>query len=328
LEGQLVPADDPVGRRYQEMLAGFDVVMAGTTRASAIPVLQQLPQLLSTSERLVAFVQARMTAPLKDKVVLAATPSRLMAFRDSDGSLVFEADREQLSVGEFATDAMWGNRLTLKHDGRSVTFKQLMPGPQADRIFGLSGGPDVRPNRLDLLGPKQPEDPGHPPLASLWLIALYQDRIIDHEGRHLPFGGGEVSATCDSAGNIAVTRGRNLAAKGVGTLFFGPIGLFGMGNAKHREVDSRELYLLVEGPGWAYTQQFVADVGAPLRHFAQMVNAVARQQHTHAAGPASEAPPPADPIAQLRELAALRDEGILTEDEFVDQKSRLLGGMK
>ena len=41
------------------------------------------------------------------------------------------------------------------------------------------------------------------------------------------------------------------------------------------------------------------------------------------------APPPAadggsDPIEQLKELAALKDQGILTEEEFAEQKARIL----
>ena len=42
-------------------------------------------------------------------------------------------------------------------------------------------------------------------------------------------------------------------------------------------------------------------------------------------------PPPApanggsDPIAQLKELAALRDQGVLTDEEFAAQKARILG---
>ena len=37
-------------------------------------------------------------------------------------------------------------------------------------------------------------------------------------------------------------------------------------------------------------------------------------------------PPPApDPIAQLKELAALRDQGILTDEEFTAQKTKILG---
>ncbi|NLT05063.1 MAG: SHOCT domain-containing protein [Solirubrobacterales bacterium] len=50
---------------------------------------------------------------------------------------------------------------------------------------------------------------------------------------------------------------------------------------------------------------------------------------------AEQAPPPppapapaapaADPIAQLKELAALKDQGVLTEQEFAAQKAKLLG---
>ena len=37
-------------------------------------------------------------------------------------------------------------------------------------------------------------------------------------------------------------------------------------------------------------------------------------------------PPPApDPIEQLTRLAALKDQGILTEDEFAAQKAKILG---
>jgi Short C-terminal domain len=33
----------------------------------------------------------------------------------------------------------------------------------------------------------------------------------------------------------------------------------------------------------------------------------------------------ADPLAQLKELATLKEQGILTEEEFTAQKSRILG---
>ncbi len=41
----------------------------------------------------------------------------------------------------------------------------------------------------------------------------------------------------------------------------------------------------------------------------------------------AEAPPPpeVDPVARLKELAALRDEGILTEEEFAAEKARAMG---
>ena len=45
------------------------------------------------------------------------------------------------------------------------------------------------------------------------------------------------------------------------------------------------------------------------------------------AEPPPPPPPPAaaeDPIAKLKELASLRDQGILTDQEFADQKAKLL----
>ena len=41
--------------------------------------------------------------------------------------------------------------------------------------------------------------------------------------------------------------------------------------------------------------------------------------------PAPAAAPAEDPIAELRELAKLKEDGILTEEEFAAQKRRILG---
>ena len=40
--------------------------------------------------------------------------------------------------------------------------------------------------------------------------------------------------------------------------------------------------------------------------------------------PAPAAAPAADPIQQLKELAELKDRGVLSEQEFADQKARIL----
>lgn len=49
----------------------------------------------------------------------------------------------------------------------------------------------------------------------------------------------------------------------------------------------------------------------------------AQDPQAYAAPPPAEAAP--DPVAQLKELAELRDQGVLTEDEFAAQKAKLLG---
>jgi hypothetical protein len=43
------------------------------------------------------------------------------------------------------------------------------------------------------------------------------------------------------------------------------------------------------------------------------------------ASPPPPAAPAADPIEQLKELAALKQDGVLTEDEFAAQKAKILG---
>lgn len=43
-------------------------------------------------------------------------------------------------------------------------------------------------------------------------------------------------------------------------------------------------------------------------------------------GPPPAAAPPADLVTQLQGLAALRDQGVLTQEEFDAQKARILAG--
>jgi hypothetical protein len=54
-------------------------------------------------------------------------------------------------------------------------------------------------------------------------------------------------------------------------------------------------------------------------------DAAADQQQQDAAPPAPAPAAAEDPIKKLKELAALKDQGILTEEEFATQKARILG---
>jgi hypothetical protein len=55
-----------------------------------------------------------------------------------------------------------------------------------------------------------------------------------------------------------------------------------------------------------------------------VVGLARRQAKAQQAG-ADQPATPADAIAQLKELAALKERGILTEEEFTAQKARILG---
>jgi hypothetical protein len=50
------------------------------------------------------------------------------------------------------------------------------------------------------------------------------------------------------------------------------------------------------------------------------------QEVAPAPAPAPAAAPEQDTITQLKELAALKDQGILTEEEFAAQKAKILAG--
>jgi hypothetical protein len=59
--------------------------------------------------------------------------------------------------------------------------------------------------------------------------------------------------------------------------------------------------------------------------WAQQEDQQQAQQQQYAPPPPAPAAPAADPIAQLKQLAELKDQGILTEEEFAAQKAKILG---
>jgi hypothetical protein len=61
------------------------------------------------------------------------------------------------------------------------------------------------------------------------------------------------------------------------------------------------------------------------RRQAQRWNAQAEEEAAAQAAQAPAAPPVDDTTAQLQQLAALKDQGILTQEEFDAKKKQLLG---
>jgi hypothetical protein len=61
------------------------------------------------------------------------------------------------------------------------------------------------------------------------------------------------------------------------------------------------------------------------RRWGQQDQAYAEPVYEQPPPQAAPAAPAADPVAELRELAKLKEDGILTEEEFAAQKRRILG---
>ena len=83
---------------------------------------------------------------------------------------------------------------------------------------------------------------------------------------------------------------------------------------------------------WAQNDQSAYDAQYAQPQYAQPVYAQPQYAPPQYAQPAPPAPAPApaasgtdDMLNQLRQLAQLKDQGILTEAEFVAQKARILG---
>lgn len=73
--------------------------------------------------------------------------------------------------------------------------------------------------------------------------------------------------------------------------------------------------------GVSRRQQGKADQKAEAQAYEQQQAAAPQPAPAPVAAPAAPAP---DMVAQLKELAALKDQGILTEDEFAAQKAKIL----
>ena len=109
-------------------------------------------------------------------------------------------------------------------------------------------------------------------------------------------------------------------------VILGPVGLFMAGNAKEHQTDTRELFLLIEGPGWAFTRKFDPAETAMLHDFAGKVNVTARAWRAqHEAPSVAAAPSTGDTVQELTKLADLHERGLLTADEFTAAKAKLLG---
>jgi hypothetical protein len=83
--------------------------------------------------------------------------------------------------------------------------------------------------------------------------------------------------------------------------------------------------------GVSRRQQGKADQQAEAQAYEQQQaydqqQAMAQQAAAQQAAAAPAAAPATDVVTQLKELASLKDQGILTEDEFAAQKAKILAG--
>lgn len=110
-------------------------------------------------------------------------------------------------------------------------------------------------------------------LAAFQKHTLYEHAIVTPNGESNLDG---VSAEVDTAGNLTTKSRSTLTRMAAGGLLLGPLGaILSMGLKKTKEVDKRELYLLVDAPSAPSVVQCPPDQGLRAREFAMKVNAAA-----------------------------------------------------
>lgn len=147
-----------------------------------------------------------------------------------------------------------------------------------------------------------------------WLQNTFAGVVLEDGQIDSPHGGGPVAGARAVVDTVGQLTARITATRLVLT---GPLAL-----GWRKRVDTRELYLMIEGVGWAISVPVDPDQGPKARAFAAKVNAAA------SAAAASKSPTDVgaepDIADQIRKLGELRDAGILTEDEFATKKTQLL----
>jgi hypothetical protein len=128
-------------------------------------------------------------------------------------------------------------------------------------------------------------------------------------------------ATVDTVGQLS----RRITATRL--ILTGPLAL-----AWRKKRDERELYLLVEGAGWAISVPVDPKKGQEARAFAARINSLASAQPPAVQPVASHQPAitqspvtqAADPLEQIARLADLRERGAISDEDFERKRSELL----
>jgi hypothetical protein len=130
-------------------------------------------------------------------------------------------------------------------------------------------------------------------------------------------------ADVDMSGGVETTSRPTLTRMAATAFLPGSALLPGLALQKRTIHDSRELYLTIEHPEWAAVLPVRPEAALTVRQIAAGLNqAAAAARAAASTEPATGAM--ADSLDRLERLAALRDRGALTNDEFDTEKRKLL----
>ena len=163
-------------------------------------------------------------------------------------------------------------------------------------------------------------------IAALFPGLSFDGESVTYQGVTQPIAGS--NAVVDTAGEL--DRRPTLSRVAVGGVLFGALGAVG-GGLMQKKVDSRQVFLLIDGPLAAWAVPAEPDQYSDATRFAALFNTAAKTAAGAVAGtleaPAPAAAAPSPGIAeQISSLAQLHQQGVLSDQEFADAKAAVLAG--
>lgn len=155
--------------------------------------------------------------------------------------------------------------------------------------------------------------------AQLYTTAIRQGNVV----RPLD---GDVSAEVQSGGGIQVSHRPTLTRMAAGSILPGTALIPGLAFQKKKTIESRTTYFAVVHPDWMLDVNVDPDDSASAIRAAKIINKRAESLKP-SPEPTDAAPQPTakSPAEQIREMKALLDEGIITQDDFDTFKASILG---
>lgn len=203
--------------------------------------------------------------------------------------------------------------------GRGLTTKTGVEGATLKDV--IDAGKELSAAVADLKTAMQEER-----LQSLFPGLRFHDMTATYAGLTQPIAG--ATAVVDSAG--ALSQRPTLTRVALGAVLFGGVGAIG-GGLLQKKTDTRQVFILIDGPLAAWTVPVKPDQFGDAQRFAGLFNTAAKHAGSATAegAPPTEQPPAAAPSGlteKLASLAALHEQGVLSDDEFTQAKTAVLRG--
>lgn len=149
-------------------------------------------------------------------------------------------------------------------------------------------------------------------------LTIMSDRVL--QGDLVQLLDNRVRASVEVGGQVLQSTRPTLTRMAIGSVLPGSALLVGLAMPKTTTTDLRTGTFILAHPQWRITEPIDPDAAQEVAGLAAQLNLMFAEQR----GPARPAVASPNLADDLRKLGELRDSGVLTEDEFIAAKSRLL----